>query len=34
VVKAWGDSIRKGGGDPDAILADLKATLAKYEAAY
>ena len=34
VVKVWGDSVRKGGGDPDAILADLKATLAKYNAAY
>jgi TRAP-type C4-dicarboxylate transport system substrate-binding protein len=34
VVKAWGDGVRKAGGDPDAILADLKATLAKYKAAY
>ena len=34
VVKAWGDSVRKGGGDPDAILKDLKTTLAKYNAAY
>ena len=34
VVKAWGDSVRKGGGDPDAILADLKATLVKYNSAY
>ena len=24
VVKAWGDSVRKGGGDPDAILKDLE----------
>ena len=34
VVKAWGDGVRKAGGDPDAILKDLKATLAKYKAAY
>jgi TRAP-type C4-dicarboxylate transport system substrate-binding protein len=34
VVKVWGESVRKGGGDPDAILADLKATLAKYNSAY
>ena len=34
VVKAWGDSVRKTGADPDAALKDLKATLAKYNAAY
>jgi TRAP-type C4-dicarboxylate transport system substrate-binding protein len=34
VVKAWGDGVRKAGGDPDAALKDLKATLAKYKAAY
>ena len=34
VVKAWGDGVRKNGGDPDAILKDFKATLAKYKAAY
>jgi TRAP-type C4-dicarboxylate transport system substrate-binding protein len=34
VVKAWGDGVRKAGGDPDAALNDLKATLAKYKAAY
>ena len=34
VVKSWGDSVRKVGGDPDAILKDLKATLAKHNSAY
>lgn len=35
VVAAWAASVRKsGGGDPDAILKDLKATLARYNAAY
>jgi TRAP-type C4-dicarboxylate transport system substrate-binding protein len=34
VVKSWADGVKKGGGDPDAILKDLKATLAKYNAAY
>jgi TRAP-type C4-dicarboxylate transport system substrate-binding protein len=34
VVKAWGDSVRKGGGDPDAILKELKTALAKHNAAY
>ena len=34
VVKAWGESVKKGGGDPDAILKELKTTLAKHNAAY
>ncbi len=34
VVKAWADNVRKAGGDPDAILADLKATLARHNSAY
>jgi TRAP-type C4-dicarboxylate transport system substrate-binding protein len=34
VVKSWGDSVRKAGADPDAALKELKATLAKYDAAY
>jgi len=34
VVKAWSDSVRKAGGDPDAILKNLKTTLANYNAAY
>jgi hypothetical protein len=33
-VKAWADNVRKAGGDPDAIMADLKATLAKHNSAY
>jgi TRAP-type C4-dicarboxylate transport system substrate-binding protein len=32
--KTWADSVRKAGGDPDAIMKDLKASLAKYNAAY
>ena len=34
VVKAWADAVKKAGGDPDAIMKELKATLAKYKAAY
>ena len=30
VVKVWADNVKKAGGDPDAILKELKATLAKY----
>jgi len=34
VVAAWAEGVKRTGGDPDAILKDLKATLAKYSAAY
>jgi TRAP-type C4-dicarboxylate transport system substrate-binding protein len=34
VVQIWADSVKKAGGDPDAILKDLKATLTKYKSAY
>ena len=34
LVKTWADGVKKAGGDPDAILKELKATLAKYNAAY
>jgi TRAP-type C4-dicarboxylate transport system substrate-binding protein len=34
LTKTWGDNVRKVGGDPDAIMKDLKASLAKYKAAY
>jgi TRAP-type C4-dicarboxylate transport system substrate-binding protein len=34
VVKAWADGVRKAGANPDAVLADLKATLVKYNSAY
>jgi TRAP-type C4-dicarboxylate transport system substrate-binding protein len=34
VVAAWSDSVKKAGGDPDAILKDFKAVLAKYKSAY
>jgi TRAP-type C4-dicarboxylate transport system substrate-binding protein len=34
VVKVWSEGVKKGGGDPDAILKELKTTLAKYNAAY
>jgi TRAP-type C4-dicarboxylate transport system substrate-binding protein len=32
LIKTWGDSVRKTGVDPDAALADLRASLAKYNA--
>jgi TRAP-type C4-dicarboxylate transport system substrate-binding protein len=32
--KTWADNVKKTGGEPDAIMKDLKATLAKYSAAY
>jgi TRAP-type C4-dicarboxylate transport system substrate-binding protein len=32
--KQWADNVRKAGGDPDAIMKDLRQTLAKYSAAY
>ena len=34
VVTAWADAVKKGGGDPDAIMKDFKAVLAKYNSAY
>jgi hypothetical protein len=34
VVKAWSDGVRKGGVDPDRVLSELKAALAKHNAAY
>jgi TRAP-type C4-dicarboxylate transport system substrate-binding protein len=34
VVQAWGESVRKAGGDPDAILKDLRETLARHNSAY
>jgi TRAP-type C4-dicarboxylate transport system substrate-binding protein len=34
VVKAWADGVRKAGVDPDGVLKELKATLAKHNAAY
>ena len=30
----WTDNVRKAGGNPDAIYDELKASLAKYNAAY
>src|SRR5437588_4704408 len=32
LVKTWADNVRKTGVDPDAAMADLKASLAKYNA--
>jgi TRAP-type C4-dicarboxylate transport system substrate-binding protein len=32
--KNWADNVKKAGGDPAAIMKDLKDTLAKYSAAY
>ena len=34
VVTAWAEAVKKAGGDPDAIMKDLKATLAKHNSAY
>jgi len=34
VVTAWADAVKKGGGDPDAVMKDFKAVLAKYKSAY
>jgi TRAP-type C4-dicarboxylate transport system substrate-binding protein len=32
--KTWADNVKRASGDPDAIMKDLTATLAKYQAAY
>jgi TRAP-type C4-dicarboxylate transport system substrate-binding protein len=32
LVKTWGDGVRKTGADPDTALAELRASLAKYNA--
>ena len=32
--KSWADNVTKAGGDPDAIMKELKASMAKYNAAY
>jgi len=32
LVKSWADNVRKTGVDADAAMADLKASLAKYNA--
>jgi TRAP-type C4-dicarboxylate transport system substrate-binding protein len=32
--KAWADNVKKTGGDPDTIMKELKAELAKYKAGY
>jgi hypothetical protein len=32
--KQWADNVRKAGGNPDAIMQELKQTLAQYKAAY
>jgi TRAP-type C4-dicarboxylate transport system substrate-binding protein len=34
VFKVWGDSVKKAGSDPDSVLKDLRATLAKHNSAY
>jgi hypothetical protein len=34
VVQTWANAVKKTGQDADAILKDLKAELAKYNAAY
>jgi TRAP-type C4-dicarboxylate transport system substrate-binding protein len=30
LIKTWADSVKKTGADPDAALAELRASLAKY----
>jgi hypothetical protein len=32
--KQWADNVRKAGGDPDAIMKELKTSLGQYKAAY
>ncbi len=32
--KTWGDNVKKAGGDPDAIMKELKDSLGKFKAAY
>ena len=32
--RPWADNVKKAGGNPDAIMKELKASLAKYNAAY
>ena len=34
VYKQWADGVRKVGGDPDALLKDLRTTLAQHKAAF
>jgi TRAP-type C4-dicarboxylate transport system substrate-binding protein len=34
VVKTWSAAVKKTGADPDAILNDIRATLAKYDSGY
>ena len=34
LLKSWGDGVRKVGGNPDQIMSELKAELAKYKAAF
>ena len=32
LIKTWADSVKKTGTDPDAAMAELRASLAKYNA--
>jgi hypothetical protein len=34
LLQKWADDVRGAGGDPDAIMKELKASLAQYNAAY
>ena len=34
LAQTWADNVKKAGGDPDVIMKDLKAELAKFKAAY
>jgi len=33
-VQTWANAVKKAGNDPDAVLKDFKAVLAKYNSAY
>ncbi|HEY1408627.1 MAG TPA: hypothetical protein VF434_06780, partial [Promineifilum sp.] len=34
LAKTWADNVKKAGGNPDTIMKELKAELAKFKAAY
>ncbi len=34
LVKTWADGVKKAGGDADAIMKELKDSLAKFNSAY
>jgi hypothetical protein len=32
LIKTWAENVKKGGGDPDAAMTELRAALTKYNA--